>query len=109
MESTGRMDAIKEGSRNIGFRLKKIGLILLLVFAAVGLFTTVSSAKAFFGEGGIHPVEVIRVGDITRILIDANDDTNFDIQVTVKSARALMDIESGEVFLSVEGNSFILE
>jgi len=77
---------------------------MLFVFAAVGIFTTVKSAYAFFGEGGLESVEAVNVEDIISILVDEDGDVVFDYQIVINSAAAFKDIKSGEVFLSVVGD-----
>ncbi len=97
-------NSLKNRSTKIRSRALLIGKVLLLVFAAVGLFTTAKSAYAFFGEGGLESVEAINVEDITSILVDEDGDVVFDYQIVINSAAAFKDIKSGEVFLSVVGD-----
>jgi hypothetical protein len=97
-------NSLKNRSTKIRSRALLIGKVLLLVFAAVGLFTTVKSAYAFFGEGGLEAVEAVNVEDITSILVDEDGDVVFDYQIVINSAAAFKDIKSGEVFLSVVGD-----
>jgi hypothetical protein len=100
MENT----SLKDRSAQISSRLLRIGKILLIVFAVIGLFTCVKSAYAFFGEGGLEAVEAVNVEDITSILVDEDGDVVFDYQIVINSAAAFKDIKSGEVFLSVVGD-----
>ena len=104
MESTGKMDAIKEGGRNIGFRLLVILKIAIVGLAIIGTFTAVTWVSAFFSDGGLEPVEAVNVENITSILVDEDGDVVFDYQIVVNSAAAFKDIKSGEVFLSVVGD-----
>jgi hypothetical protein len=105
MEQIGKMDAIKGKGRDISSRLLIIAKILIVGLAVFGAFTLVGEVSAFFDGTGLEPIYEVPVANITKIMVDTDGDTNFDIQIAVESLSAFKDLESDQVFLAVMGNS----
>jgi transcriptional regulator of heat shock response len=93
-----KMERARRMSRSLGEILKKSLLILLVVFALVGVFFTTRSAQAYFSG---TQVTCVSPYDLSIVLINGKD--GLDSRVTVTSVRNFYVGQDGSVVILLEG------
>ena len=105
IDSMERRDRIKQNAGKLGKGLATLILVVGFFLAVIGALTVVGEVPAFLQGDGFESVEMIRIGDTSKVLVDQDGDSDIDLEVSIQSLAAFRDMESGEIFLSVMGDT----